>query len=57
MQVDAPVWYWTPLGMRTTFSVHGSSTRYIEANDAERLLEEAHERGRQRGLEQAKEYK
>lgn len=46
MIVDAAVWIWTKDGMRRASETAGV-TRYIEVGEAERLLEEAHERGRE----------
>ena len=54
MEVDAPVWYWTPHGMRQQLSIAQLSTdhtRYITVEDAERLLEEAHARGYRQACE------
>jgi hypothetical protein len=45
MTVDAEVWHWTAAGMRMRLPT-GSSAGYITVRDAERLLEEAHARGR-----------
>jgi len=50
MEVDAVLYIWTDRGM--TRSTHGN---YIQKDEVERLLEEAHERGRQHGLRQATE--
>lgn len=49
MEVKAVLWFWTPGGMKS------GAGEYVARRDAERLLEEAHERGRQVGLEQARE--
>lgn len=49
--VDAEIWIWTSTGMRRTPSNEG----FIATREIERLLEEAHERGRQQGLRQADE--
>jgi hypothetical protein len=43
MTVDAEVWVWTSTGMRR---YPGSDGGYITVRDVERLLEEAHARGR-----------
>lgn len=51
MIVDAEIWIWTSTGMRRTPSNEG----FIATREIERLLEEAHERGRQQGLRQADE--
>ncbi len=50
MEVEAPIWYWTPEGMRENYSSRGGKTAYLEQRVVERLLEEAH----RRGFEQAK---
>lgn len=42
MIVDAGVFYWTEVGMRAS----GYGDAYITVREAERLLEEAHARGR-----------
>lgn len=54
MIVDAAVYVWTQQGMRRiseTFVVGGA--RYIEVTEAERLLEDAHRRGRRSGIDEA----
>lgn len=48
-EVDAHVFYWTQHGMRSNTGVSSRATGYIEVAEVERLLEEAHARGRQRG--------
>lgn len=53
MEVEAEVWYWSPKGMTNRPSPN--RTAYVETRAAERLLEEAHERGRQLGFIQAQE--
>ena len=45
MTVNARVLHWTATGMRES----GGIGDYIEVRDAERLLEEAHARGREQG--------
>lgn len=50
MVVDANVWYWTAKGMTTRDT---GEVGYIERREVERLLEEAHARGKRQGLEQA----
>lgn len=52
MEVDAVMWYWSANGMRRQ-PQNGSEVRFVEAGEAERLLEEAHERGRREGYDQA----
>lgn len=42
MIVDAEIYAWTPTGMRRTTDNVG----YVTTRELERLLEEAHERGR-----------
>jgi hypothetical protein len=54
MIVDAQVWHWSRGGMAPG-STDGNS--YIELREVERLLEEAHQRGFQRGEQYAKEEK
>ena len=49
MIVDAEIWIWTSTGMRRTPNNEG----FVATRELERLLEEAHERGRKQGLEQA----
>ena len=49
MIVDARVLHWTAMGMREA----GGIGDYIEVREAERLLEQAHARGVQAGLEKA----
>lgn len=45
--VDAVIWYFTPEGMRNrpTSQMGMHATRYIEASQVERLLEDAYRRG------------
>ncbi|HEX2242686.1 MAG TPA: hypothetical protein VHK27_05450 [Gammaproteobacteria bacterium] len=50
MEVEAHVWYWTPNGMSERYSASGGKTGYIEAREVERLLEQAHEKGKQEVL-------
>lgn len=52
MEVDCPVYRWTPNGMTRWDHVN---VGYIRKFDAERLLEEAHTRGYMAGLSKAKE--
>ena len=52
MIVDAEVWHWTPNGMRRG-EFPTLTAGYIQVRDAERLLAEAHERGRVQGLQAA----
>lgn len=47
MEVEVEVYIWTSTGMRRTPSNDG----YVTTRDLERLLEEAHERGRRAALE------
>jgi hypothetical protein len=47
--VESEIWHWTAEGMRRG----GVHQGYITVRDAERLLKEAHERGRQQGLTEA----
>ena len=50
MTVDCPVYRWTPSGMTRWDHVN---VGYVRKSDAERLLDEAHARGRVEGLEAA----
>ena len=47
MIVDARVLHWTAMGMRES----GGIGDYIEVREVERLLEEAHARGKREGVE------
>lgn len=51
IEVTANVYHWTPDGMRERVAspCARSETAWIEKREVERLLEEAHERGFQRG--------
>lgn len=55
MVVDARVWYWTKVGMAQGAYFAGRMTPYIEQSEVERLLEEAHARGRREGLAEAEQ--
>lgn len=54
MQVDAHVLYWTKGGMSSR-APSVLSVPYVTVQEAEQLMEEAHERGRQRGITEAHE--
>jgi hypothetical protein len=54
MIVDAEVWHWTQNGMRRG-EFPTLTAGYIQVRDAERLLAEAHERGRVAGLKSARD--
>ena len=47
MEVEAQIYVWTVNGMRRT----NSDTGYVETAEVERLLEEAHRRAYEQGLE------
>lgn len=49
MIVDAHIYYWHPEGMREHAGM--SQNQYVLKEDAERLLEEAYERGKQSVLQ------
>lgn len=57
MEIEAVVWYWTPNGMER--SPKGSQERYVHVSEVERLLGDAHRRGkeagRMEGLEDSKD--
>ncbi len=55
IEVEAPLLYWTPDGMRqsVTFPCQRSTTAYVEKAEVERLLEAAHERGWQNAMKAA----
>lgn len=53
MQVEAEVWYWTKDGMRRT--PVQSQDQYILKSDAERLLQDAHRRGWDGGVNAERE--
>lgn len=58
VEVDAVLWYWTPQGMRNQphFPHSGMGmSRYVEASQVERLLEEAHRNGMNAAKEAALE--
>lgn len=50
MEVECPIYTWTPHGMTQWNHI---SIGYIRKSDVERLLEEAHQRGKRQGLEEA----
>lgn len=50
--VDARVLHWTATGMRET----GGIGDYIEKREVERLLEEAHQRGYEKGQADTREH-
>lgn len=52
--VEATLAYWTPSGMRSSPPTT-TAVPFISAQEAEQLLAEAHERGRQAGITQARE--
>lgn len=47
MEIEAQVWYWTPYGMER--NPKGSPERYVHVSEVERLLGEAHRRGKEAG--------
>lgn len=47
MEVDAEVYYWSSSGMVQSGFGCQAGNAYVERRTAERLLEEAHARGRQ----------
>lgn len=54
--VEAVMWYWTPQGMRNQPHFPNSGmgmSRYIEASQVERLLEEAFRSGAQAARDEA----
>lgn len=51
MVVDAHVYYWTASGMMPIAEAFGDC--YILVREAERLLEEAHARGKREGIIEA----
>lgn len=48
MEIQAVIWYWTIRGMRRRPDVD-STVQYVEKAEAEKLLEEAHQRGYEQG--------
>ena len=58
MIVEATVYYWTSSGMTTSITGWSgnsfTTTAYLEKTNVERLLEEAHRRGVEEGIERAK---
>jgi hypothetical protein len=50
VEVDANVFHWTPGGMKPGRALHG--TGYIKEREVERLLEEAHARGKRQAEDQ-----
>lgn len=55
IEVEARLLYWTAQGMRATVPAPGGEG-YIERREVERLLEEAHARGKRQG-EQLEHYR
>lgn len=51
IEVDAEIYRWSASGMRRIYSGHDGED-YVKVAELKRLLEEAHERGRQAGLKQ-----
>lgn len=52
MVIDVEIYRWTATGM---VRCEAESFGWIRVREVERLLEEAHARGRRQGLEEAKE--
>lgn len=52
MEVWTNIWFWSPVGMKTQ-ATSGSYRGFVEVDEAERLLEEAHARGKREGYTQA----
>lgn len=56
MEVEAQIFYWAPEGMvRNRAPLITHAVAYVMKSEAERLLEEAHTRGFERGLQTVKE--
>lgn len=55
MIVDTRVYFWTPSGMsERLMGLSPNATAYIETAEVVRLLEDAHRKGVQDGIEQAR---